>query len=136
MDTENIKKFSMLLKCRKTYDKRGMKLIEIVHEDDQRSAIANKEVLDLVWNTIRDELSRQIHELTPLAKADAEKRTTVYHLHCPGVSGRSEYYTKTAELYGMTEEEILAMVKKDCDDFRSRDHHKWCVENEKGEKVY
>jgi len=27
MDTENIKKFSMLLKCRKTYDERGMKLI-------------------------------------------------------------------------------------------------------------
>lgn len=53
-------KKEMLENCKKVYETKGCKLVEIVHNDGTRSGIANPIVIALVMTVLKRELDRQI----------------------------------------------------------------------------
>jgi len=52
-----------LIRCRRTYAERGVKLIEVTHLDGRKSGIANPKAVKAVMDALKVELDRQIEEL-------------------------------------------------------------------------
>ena len=51
-----------LIACKKAYTERGCKLIEITHNDGNKSGIANPKAIGIVMEALKKELDRQIAE--------------------------------------------------------------------------
>ncbi len=61
-ETRNMMTKEKLMHCRRTYEERGAKLIEVTHLDGRKSGISNPKAVNAVMGAILGELDRQIAE--------------------------------------------------------------------------